>query len=345
MRHVEPIIEEDPRDHGFYMPAEWHPHSCTWMGWPHRQDYWIAPLEDTQAAYAEVANTIAEFEPLKILVSQAGLASAKKCLSKKVSIVDMEIDQPWLRDTGPNFLIDDKGGLAGSTWQFNCWGKKYRLFANDALIGERILVSQGLKNYTSSIYAEGGGISVDGEGTVLTTEQCFLHENRNPHFSRDEIEQELLRTLGAQQVIWLKGDPADDETDGHIDGIAAFVAPGKILAEQCRADGSLRRDVHEENVEILKNATDAKGRALDVTVIEEASEAIGQGDVFCASYVNTFIANGAVIMPDYRIDRDNDVKRIFEQLFPGREVVKVPVHNIAIGGGGIHCITQQQPKP
>ncbi len=342
---IEPLGDDPaPAAHGFRMPAEWEPHACTWMGWPHRPEYWLGPLEDTQKAYAQVANTIAKYEPVRMLTAPVAMESARGFLGDSVELVELEIDQAWLRDTGPNFLVNDKGELAGSTWQFNAWGNKYRRRANDALIGDAVLRIAGGHNFTSSIYAEGGGISVDGEGTVLTTEQSFLNSNRNPAFTKQEVEAELCRTLGARKVIWLVGDPDDDETDGHVDGLAAFVRPGLVLVERAPASDKHRRAVGDANVAALEGQTDAKGRPIELTFIEEAEYTEADGDVYCKSYVNSYMVNGAVIVPIYGIPNDDDAVRVYSELFPDRVIEQVPIHSIAIGGGGIHCITQQQPR-
>jgi len=343
MELFEPLKGPNPADQGFRMPAEWEPHECCWMGWPHDPVYWHGDLIDTQRGYAAVANAIAEFEPLRMLVHPDHVTTARGILGSAIEIVEMEIDQPWLRDSGPNFLTNDKGELAGSTWQFNAWGGEYRMYADDALIGERILRSQNARNYTSPIYAEGGGITVDGEGTVITTEQCYLNANRNPRFTKDEVESELKRTLGCEKVIWLVGDADDDETDGHVDGIGAFTRPGHVLMERCESASDPRRKIHDENIERLRGQTDAKGRPIEMSYIAEASDAEPLSEAFCISYVNSYIANGAVIMPKYNLPADDKAAEIYKEHYPDREIVRVNIDSIAIGGGGIHCITQQQP--
>ncbi len=339
----DPITAANPADKGFRMPAEWELHACCWMGWPHNPAYWQGDLRETQQAYANVANAIADFEPVRLLVHPDDVQTARPFLSSAIEIVGMVTDQAWLRDTGPNFLVNADGDLAGSTWQFNAWGGKSRCYANDALIGERILRMQGARNYTSHIFAEGGGVTVDGEGTVITTEQCFLNKNRNPHFTRGEVEQELLRTLGCEKVIWLVGDPDDEETDGHVDGIAVFTRPGHVLIERCQDPYDPRRAIHDANIAALQGQTDAKGRPIEMTYILDASEAESDSPMFCTSYVNSYLANGAVIMPKYGVDADEEAAAIFRAQCPDREIVQVNIDAIAIGGGGIHCITQQQP--
>lgn len=332
---------ESPDDYGFYMPAEWESHDRCWMVWPHAGEYWLDCHDDTKRAYVRVAKAIRQFEPVSMLVTPAAFDEARELLGSSIDIVEMTTDQAWMRDSGPNFLINDRGELAGSTWQFNAWGGKYRQFANDALLGDRLLASLGLMNFTSPIYAEGGAVSVDGQGTVLTTESCLLNSNRNPAYSKLQIEAELCRSLGAKKIIWLSGNPPDKETDGHVDGSAIFVKPGVVLLQRVPGDEAY----HAENMKVLTDARDANGRALKIVLIDSAVDAQGRGEKFCRSYVNSYLANGGVVMPAYGIEADKEAKAVFAEIFPDRKIVQVEMGSIAAGGGGIHCITQQQPTP
>ena len=333
---------KDPRDLGLFMPGEWEKHTCCWMAWPARIDLW-PNIEATKKAYADVANTIAEFEPVNLLVLPSMLDDARAYLSKNVEIIEMSIDDSWTRDSGPNFLINDSGLLAGSTWEFNAWGDKFRPYDQDALMGSRILDLVGVDEYISTMIAEGGGITVDGEGTVITTESCFPNKNRNPHLTKKEIESELCRTLGASKVIWIPGDPNETGTDGHIDGIAAFTEPGRILVEISPDSSDPHYRVGQNNVKALKNIKDAKGRTLEIDFIYEGDYSVLEFDE-CRSYINSYLANGAVIVPSYNHERDLLAVETYQKIYPDREVVQIQISDIAIGGGGIHCITQQQPN-
>ncbi len=333
---------KDPRDLGLFMPGEWEKHTCCWMAWPARVDLW-PNIEATKKAYADVANTIAEFEPVNLLVLPSMLDDARAYLSKNVEIIEMSVDDSWTRDSGPNFLINDSGLLAGSTWEFNAWGDKFRPYDQDALMGSRILDLVGVDEYTSTMIAEGGGITVDGEGTVITTESCFPNKNRNPHLTKKEIESELCRTLGASKVIWIPGDPNETGTDGHIDGIAAFIEPGRILVEISPDSSDPHYRVGQNNVKALKNIKDAKGRTLEIDFIYEGDYSVLEFDE-CRSYINSYLANGAVIVPGYNHERDLLAVETYQKIYPDREVVQIQISDIAIGGGGIHCITQQQPN-
>ena len=331
---------KDPRDLGLFMPGEWEKHTCCWMAWPARVDLW-PNIEATKKAYADVANTIAEFEPVNLLVLPSMLDDARAYLSKNVEIIEMSIDDSWTRDSGPNFLINDSGLLAGSTWEFNAWGDKFRPYDQDALMGSRILDWVSVDEYISTMIAEGGGITVDGEGTVITTESCFPNKNRNPHLTKKEIESELCRTLGASKVIWIPGDPNETGTDGHIDGIAAFIEPGRILVEISPDSSDPHYRVGQNNVKALKNIKDAKGRTLEIDFIYEGDYSVLEFDE-CRSYINSYLANGAVIVPGYNHERDLLAVETYQKIYPDREVVQIQISDIAIGGGGIHCITQQQ---
>ena len=331
---------KDPRDLGLFMPGEWEKHTCCWMAWPARVDLW-PNIEATIKSYADVANAIAEFEPVNLLVLPSMLDDAKAYLSKNVEIIEMSINDSWTRDSGPNFLINDSGLLAGSTWEFNAWGDKFRPYDQDALMGSRILDLVGVDEYTSTMIAEGGGITVDGEGTVITTESCFPNKNRNPHLTKKEIESELCRTLGASKVIWIPGDPDETGTDGHIDGIAAFIEPGRILVEINPDSSDPHYLVGQNNVKALKNIKDAKGRTLEIDFIYEGDYSVLEFDE-CRSYINSYLANGAVIVPGYNHERDHLAVETYQKIYPDREVVQIQISDIAIGGGGIHCITQQQ---
>lgn len=332
----------DPRDLGCYMPGEWAPHTCCWMAWPCREGLW-SDNEATMRDYANVAMAIANFEPVKMLVPPDKIDDARNYLEGDVEIVPMSIDDSWARDSGPNFLI---GGdrLAGSDWVFNAWGQKYDPYDQDALMAERILELADADRFESWLVAEGGGVTVDGEGTVITTESCFLNRNRNPFRSRKEIGQELCKTLGAEKVIWIPGDVEETETDGHVDGIAAFIEPGRVLVEVNPDKTDPHYAVGIENIKALAKQTDARGRKLELEFIDEGIYHEGIWNGGCSSYVNSYLANGAVIVPGYGYDRDSNAVETYQRIFPDREVVQVAIHSLSLGGGGIHCVTQQQPK-
>lgn len=336
-------INKSPSDYGFRMPAEWEEHERTWMMWPCRECVW-PDMAGTKADYVKVAHAIREFEPLTMVVNPKDENEARELLGENIDILIAEIDDSWARDAGPNFLVNDKGQLAGSVWNFNAWGETYQGFDNDNAVGGKILKSAGAAAFVSELTAEGGGVLVDGEGTVITTETCFLNPNRNPGWTKAEIEAELLRTLGASKVIWLPGNPDEDETNGHIDGLAQYVRAGVVLAEVTHDLEHPWYDIMQDNIEALKGQTDAKGRPIDIVFIEDGHGCDAIGDKFCTSYLNSLIVNGALIMPKYGVPADERARKVYQKLFPERKIVQLEINNIALGGGGIHCITQQQPK-
>jgi agmatine deiminase len=338
------VSKLDPRDFGFYMPGEWATHGACWMAWPSRSDSW-AMKEGTRREYADVANAIARFEPLNMLVPTRKLDEARALLGKGVRIIELSIDDSWARDSGPNFLVNADGELAGSTWTFNSWGGKHLPFDQDALMGQRILETAGVRRFASSMVCEGGAITVDGDGTIITTESCLLNPNRNPAMTRAQIEAELCRTLGAEKVIWLPGDPEETETDGHVDGVAAFIEPGRVLVEINSDATDPHYAVGQRNLAALRGQKDARGRTLEIEFIEEGHYHPGLWNGGCSSYINSYLANGAVIVPGYGYDRDPLAVETYRRIYPQREIVQVQIGHIAQGGGGVHCITQQQPAP
>lgn len=326
----------------FTMPAEWSHHQRCWMAWPCREGMW-ASSEETCRTYAAVAHAIAEFEPLTMLAPPHLAGQARAMLGSDIDLFEVPIDDSWARDSGPNFVTNERGELAGVCFRFNAWGEKYQPYDQDAQMAQRILERAGVRAIKSELIAEGGGICVDGEGTLLTTDTCFTNSNRNPDWSREEIEQELQQRLGVSKVIWLPGDPLDDETDGHVDGIAAFAAPGRIIVESSTDPNDPRKPFFDSLTVQLEQETDARGRSFELLELPEATQDCIIGERFCLSYVNFYIANGGLIAPSYGIKADAEVREKLQSYFPDRKIVMVPIAAIAEGGGGIHCITQQQP--
>ena len=336
------VTSTTPKRDGFRMPAEWALHERTWMMWPSRTVVW-PDLAATKKDYAGVAHAIREFEPLTMAVRPEDESEAGSMLGSDIDIVATTMDDSWARDTGPCFLVDGKGSRAGVSFIFNAWGGKYDSFDKDNAFSNFVLSRTGVRQYSSKLTAEGGGISVDGEGTILTSESCFPNANRNPGWSRAEIEEELLDMLGGEKVIWLPGNVEEKETDGHIDGIAVFVGPGVVLVENAGEPGDEFHDIMLANIEALENQVDAKGRKLELVKIPAAHDAVTCGDKFCDSYVNLYMVNGGVVMPCYGVATDDEAREAVQELFPDRRIVQIFINNIALGGGGIHCITQQEP--
>ena len=325
------------------MPAEFERHAATWMAWPTRREIWADHFAEVKGDYARLARTIARFEPVRMVAAPGDAAEARALCGPAVVVVELPIDDSWARDAGPVFLLDADGALAASAWRFTAWGQKYFPHDQDALLGRRIAAYLGVPVAASDLALEGGAILVDGQGTLVTTETCLLNPNRNPGLSRTEIDAELKRVLGVQKIVWLPGDPLETETDGHIDGLMAFAAPGLALFETNDDSADPRFEILRENRRALELATDARGRAFEIVAIAEADRSTEIGTRFCRSYVNFYIVNGAVVAPAYGRASDDEVAGVLRGAFPDRQIVMLPIGRIATGGGGFHCVTQQQP--
>lgn len=331
-----------PKSDGFRMPAEWAPHARTWMMWPCREGLWT-DMDATRACYRDVAHAIRRFEPLTMVVRPQDALNAADLLGSDIELLESPIDDSWCRDAGPCFLTHENGTRAGVSFRFNAWGAKYDPFDGDDQVAGHILSASGVPSYASELIAEGGGISVDGEGTALTTLSCFPNTNRNPDWSVQEIEEELKDMLGINKVIWLPGNEMETETDGHVDGIAAFVGPGHVLMEGAGSSVHPFHEINLSNLDAMRGQTDAQGRPVKVTVIPDAENIDTDKEKFCRSYVNSYIVNGGVVMPSYGIAEDSIVRDVWQDIYPDREISLVNIDAIAEGGGGIHCITQQEP--
>jgi agmatine deiminase len=326
------------------MPAEWAPHERCLMAWPTRAELWEGYEAPACAEYAATANAIAAFEPVTMVVRPGQRAQARAACSAAVDLLELPLDDSWLRDSGPIFVLDEHGRRCGVDFQFNAWGGKCPDYDNDAAISTALLSALGIRRIASDMVLEAGSITVDGEGTLITTEQCLLNENRNPHMSRAEIEAELRRTLGISRVIWLRHGAFEDwGTDGHVDGVCTYARPGVVLAQTCEDEANPNHVLMAENLEILHAARDAKGRALEVIELPQLPYFDLDGRTIAASYPNFYLANGAVIVPTASHRLDADALAIIARTFPDREIVGVPSRIIAFGGGGTHCITQQLP--
>lgn len=326
----------------FAMPAEWCEHSRCWMAWPSNPNIWTRGMDNAFRNFAHVVQTILQFEPVSLLVHPRDRAEAFRLCGDQVEYWEYTLDDSWMRDFGPTFVLDEKGQLAGVDWRFNGWGKYP--YENDQHVARFILERLAAQRIEAPFVLEGGSIHVDGEGTVLTTEQCLLHPNRNPELDKAQIENLLLEYLGAQRVIWLPQGIADDDTDGHIDEIACFVEPGVVLA----LVASDKRDIDfaplQRNVDILREAHDARDRRLEVLTLEQPAVVMRGTQRLSQSYINFYIANDGIVMPAFGDHRRDEIARgTIAELFPRRRVVQIPAQELAYGGGNIHCITQQQP--
>lgn len=338
-------ISSTPADEGFRMPGPMHRHLRTWMAWPHRRDLYGRGLRHMQLAYAEVARAVLKFEPVVMVVHPSHASGARKMLDRQVEIVTMPIDDAWIRDSGPTFLVNDDGRVGGVSWRFNAWGQKHHPWQADDELAARVLKHSGAQMAQSFVVCEGGSLTTDGDGTLICTETSILNPNRNPGISKGWAETELKRMLGVEKVVWLPGDPLDSETDGHIDGMCCCIGPGKVLFEVNPDRGDPHARILRDNLDALKSQTTARGREFEILQIEEAIDAEATSDVFCRSYINFYIANGGIVLPRYGLASDERAHEAVQTAFPGATIVQVDVNAIAPGGGSIHCITQEEPVP
>jgi agmatine deiminase len=359
------LINGTPREDDFRMPGEFEPHAGCWMLWPERPDNWRLGAKPAQRAFAAVATAIAQFEPVTVGVSKEQFLNARRMLPGHVRVVEMSYNDAWIRDCGPTFVVDDRGVTRGVDWDFNAWGGLdggvYFPWDQDALVARKVLEIERLDRYKPDVVLEGGSIHVDGEGTLLVTEECLLNPNRNPHLGREEIEETLRAYLNVETVIWLDRGIYLDETSGHVDNLCCFARPGLVALTWTDDSSDPQYRVSLDAYERLRAATDAKGRGFEIhrihqpepiTITKEESEGVDtvegtlprkEGDRLPGSYINFYIANGGVVMPTFDDPYDRAAFETLERLFPERRVVGVPAREILLGGGNIHCITQQQP--
>lgn len=339
----------NPRDSGFSQPAEWQPHAACWLAWPSDERLWQDNLPKAQAEFVALCEAIAldpaGAERLEILVgdekSESEARTALAGLGARFH--QIPFGDIWLRDTAPIFLTEPSGSLATVRFAFNGWGEKYVL-AHDDQVAEVIAAQTGFKAFAYPWVLEGGSVEVDGEGTCLTTRQCLLNPNRNPGLEAAEIEAGVCEALGVRKLLWLDRGLLNDHTDGHIDTIARFTAPGVVVCMEALDEDDPNRTVLAEIARDLTGFTDAQGRPLTVVRIPSPGLILDEdGEVMPASYVNFYIANRTVAVPTYGSPHDLKAVEAIAALFPGRRTVGIPARAILSGGGSFHCITQQQP--
>jgi len=358
-------LSSTPQKDGFRMPAEFAQHSGTWMLWPERPDNWRENGAHAQRVFAEVANAIARFEPVSMGVSHDQYSAARNSLAPEVRVVELSNNDSWIRDTGPTCVIHPNGSVRCIRWRFNAWGGMsgglYYPWDRDELVSLKVSEMERVDSYQAPLILEGGSFHTDGDGTLLTTEECLLNPNRNPELGRSEIESLLVEYLGIHHIIWLKKGVYRDETNGHVDNLGCFTSPGHVLLTWTEDKHDPQYDISCENAEILLQARDAKGRSLELTKVHQpgplyitAEEAKGvetipgtyprlEGDRMAGSYVNFYICNGAAIVPVFNDPMDAQALQIISEQLPGRQIVPVYAREILLGGGNIHCITQQIP--
>ncbi|MGL3807760.1 agmatine deiminase family protein [Paeniglutamicibacter sp. R2-26] len=329
-----------PADSGFSMPAEWAPHSACIMIWPARRELWQDRFDEAKRDYAAVARAIAAFEPVVMLCNPGLAAEVVAHCGAGVEPLEVQVDDSWARDSGPAFVTNDQGDVALVKFGFNAWGNRWHPHDQDALVPDRVAKHFGVPMFNAPFVLEGGAFLVDGEGSLLTTEQCLLNPNRNPGLSKEEIEQGLKDYLGVKTVTWLPYghslDVGPAGTDGHIDGVAQYAGPGHVLLEVPSDPASTEYERARANLAVLQGSTDAAGRELQVSILDPHPDTE-------VAYANHYLANDAVIVPVGGDGRDEEILEFLGGVYPDRTVVGVPGETIAFGGGGPHCITQQVP--
>ncbi len=333
------------------MPDESHPHKRTWMAFGASREIWGQKLlAGVQDDLASIARTIAMYEPVYMLVRKEDFAVAlKKCPVKEnpnIKLISFPLDDLWMRDTGPVFVVNKNNEMACVNFNFNGWGDKQEHFL-DAKVADFVGRQAQVKTIHTNLVLEGGGIEVDGQGTAIITESCVLNKNRNPGVSKKDCEAELKALLGLQKIIWLPGIAGKDITDGHTDFYARFARPGVVVAGYDPDPYSFDHNVTKKHLNILNNATDAAGRKLEVVVIEgpETIRPRFENNDFAAGYINFYVINKAVIAPEFGDENaDKNARNKLQYLFPDRDIVQLNIDAIAAGGGGIHCTTQQEPQ-
>ena len=370
-------LTSTPRADGFFMPAEWAPHKQTWMVWPERTDNWRLGAKPAQRAFTTVAQAIARFEPVTVMTSsrQYGNAlaqlntplSAKSAARFPIRVVEVSTNDAWCRDTGPTFVVNTKGEVRGVDWTFNAWGGLekglYFPWDLDDQVASKVLEIEGVPRYRAEGFVlEGGSIHVDGEGTLLVTEECLLNKNRNPHLTREQIEQTLRDYLSVEKIIWIAEGIYNDETDGHVDNMCCFCAPGEVLLAWTDDVNDPQYARSSAALKVLENSTDAKGRKLTVHKLPVPGPLMASAEEYdtvdtvpnatprtahhrlAGSYVNFYLCNGGLILPTFDDPMDPVAAQILQKAFPKHEIATVPGREILLGGGNVHCITQQQPS-
>lgn len=334
-----------PADQGFYMPPEWSRHARTLMEWPVKEALWPEPFTEILPVYADIVKQIAAFEPVTLIVRPELAAQAASFCGPNIEILAINHNDSWMRDNGPTFLVNREGSLAGINWIFNGWGGKFPA-EDDNRVALEVLKHFNIPCFDAPIVMEGGSFHVDGEGTLITTEECLLNPNRNPRLTREEIENFLKRYLNVSKIIWLKCGWAGDDTDGHIDNLACFARPGVIITQVCSDPADPNYEISKENHRILEASTDARDRSFEIISIEQPPAAFYEEMRLTLSYLNFYFVNGGLILPVFggkAAATDQAALQTLQKIFPERRIATINGAIIARGGGNVHCLTQQMP--
>ncbi len=338
----------DPRLAGFRMPAEWEPHERTLLTWPTRAALWRGAFAEAKREFAAVVRAIADYEQVTVIAQPGDSAEVRDhCGTSNIEVFTSAVDDSWIRDNGPLIVCGENGKRLGVDFVFNSWGEKFTPYDSDAGLAARVLEHLGIERVAVDMVLEGGAITVDGDGTLITTAQCVLHSNRNPGLSQSAVEETLRAALGVQEVVMLPFGHLDDRhTDGHVDGVCTFTAPGRVLAQVVADPHSVNHEAMARNLRHLRDHPDARGRRIDVLGLDLSSTFQMEGITESVSYANFYIANGVVIVPTSgSTEEDEAALELLGAEFIGRDIRPVDGRVIAFGGGGPHCITMQVPAP
>ncbi|CAM4208435.1 agmatine deiminase [Vibrio agarivorans] len=359
------MISTQPKQDNFRMPGEHEAHDEVWMAWPTRSDNWRYSGKLAQQAFVDVAVAISQKTPVVMLVNHDQFDNARSQLPAHIRVIEMSYNDCWMRDIGATYVVDDNGNRRGISWQFNAWGGLvdglyFPWDLDDAVAPKMLNITQDT-GYQAPFVLEGGSIHTDGEGTLYTTEECLLHPSRNPDLSREDIEEQLKSYLAIEKVIWLPRGLYNDETNGHVDNIMHVVKPGEVALTWCEDENDPQYEISREAFDLLSTERDAKGRQIKVHKLpmpgplfmgEEEAQGIDQsdgmereaGERLAASYANFLITNGQIVFPLLDENHDGAAKEALETAFPDYDIVGVSAREILLGGGNIHCITQQVPR-
>jgi agmatine deiminase len=342
-----------PRELGYRMPAEWEPHEATWLSWPHKEESWPGAFAPVPGIFVEIARHLAGSELVRVNVADEEFAARVRELLKRGGVnldaVRFHLhptDDAWVRDHGPIYVVRERNGRrerAIIDWGYNAWGGKYPPYDLDDVVPTRIAEEMGEALFTPGIVMEGGSLEVNGRGTLLTTESCLLHPNRNPHLAREQIEEYLRAYLGVSHILWLGDGIVGDDTDGHIDDLTRFVAPETVVTAVEEDPADENYEPLRENYERLQRMKDQDGQPLRIVKLPMPGPVYFGGQRLPASYANFYLANRAVLVPTYRHANDARALAVLQDLLPGRRVIGVDCTDLAWGLGAIHCVTQQQP--
>jgi len=338
-----------PAEPGYRLPAEWEPHAATWLAWPHRRATFLGPFAAIPPVYERLARLVAAHEPVRIVGPAGVLAAPRKRLADTphVAFVEIPTNDSWIRDTGPVFLVPRDRSAAPPVavcWDWNAWGGKYPPWDDDARVARRVADHLGLAAHEPGVVLEGGAIETDGDGTLLANERCVVDPRRNPGLDRVAMERALVRWLGVERVLWVGGDLAGDDTDGHIDQLARFVAPGRVLAARQADPLDPNHAALEANLALLRTHVDARGRRLEVVPVDIPARFAFEHTQLPASHLNFYVANGVVAVPVFGGPTDDPALATIGGCFPGRRVEPVDCRELVRGRGGLHCITRDEPS-